>query len=342
VIVAAVTCLAVSGMAMSGRQARTAVPSGTRPSGPPRYYADVEGPGVVVIRATGTGRVTDSYTYAGGSIGALTAARDNRTFYFVEDSPSNATIKTFRVTASGQITGLARVRGGTISTHGGVVDSIAVAPNGSRLVIGEFFDPSPTGGGGPVADLIVMSLRTGKHTVWQGTRRQNWPVSIPSVSWTPDGRSVVYLLQWCRGGLEGTDTCTRPGVQYAEVWSLDAGSHGGTLAGHGHRLLAQSARYPVIQQVLAAARGGAVIVMVRSGKDRTHLAIDLVSVPSGRCLSVLYRGSAGEASSSSLSADGSRTYLLLADGFGAHHGWIYGGHLHLIQPTNGAGEPAAW
>ncbi len=98
----------------------------------------------------------------------------------------------------------------------------------------------------------MISLRTGKQTVWQGIRKKNWPVSIPSVSWTPDGRSVVYLLQWCSSGLEGTDTCMAPGIQYAEIWSLDASTHGGALASHGRRLLAQSARYPVIQQALAS------------------------------------------------------------------------------------------
>jgi hypothetical protein len=188
----------------------------------------------------------------------------------------------------------------------------------------------------------VINLPTGRKTVWQGIRKNNWPVSIPSVSWTSDGRSVVYLLQWCSSGLAGTDTCTGPGVQDAEVWSLDASSNGGTLASHSHRLLAQSAGYPVIQQALGASRGGAVIVMVLSGRRHTQLAIDLVSVPNGKTLAVLYRGTAGVASSSSLSADSSRTYLLLADGFGAHHGWIHGGHLHLLPPTNGDGEPMAW
>jgi hypothetical protein len=333
---AVIAVLAITGMAVPGHPARTAVPPG-----PPRYYADIEGSDVV-IRATATGGVAGTYAYTGGTIGAVAAGRDDRTFYFVEDSQFTATVKTFRLTASGKITGLASVRGGTISTHGGVVDSIAVSPDGSRLAAGEFFDPSPAGGGGPVADLIVINLRTGKQTVWQGIRKKNWPVSIPSVSWTPDGRSVVYLLQWCSSGLEGTDTCIGPGSQYAEVWSLDASTHGGALAGHGHRLLAQSARYPVIQQALASWRDGAVIVMVLSGKLHTNLAIDLVSVPAGKTSTVLYRGAAGEAAASSLSADGSRTYLLLADGVGAHHGWIHGGHLHLLPPTNGDGEPMAW
>lgn len=334
-VAAVIAGLAITGMAVPGHPAGTAVPSG-----PPRYYADIEGG--VVIRATATGRVTGTYTYTAGAIEALTAARDDRTFYFVEDAQSTATVKTFRITASGKITGLASVRGGTISTHGGVVDSIAVSPDGSRLAAGEFTDPSPGGGGGPVADLIVINLRTGKQTVWQGIRKKNWPVSIPSVSWTPDGRSVVYLLQWCSSGLEGTDTCITPGVQYAEVWSLDTSTHGGALASDGHRLLAQSARYPVIQQALASWRGGTVIVMALSGKLHADLAIDLVSVPAGKTLTVLYHGVAGEAAASSLSADGSRTYLLLADGFGAHHGWIHGGHLHLLPPTNGDGEPMAW
>jgi hypothetical protein len=233
VCAAVIAGLAITGMAVSGPPARAAVPSGA-----PRYYADIEGG--VVIRATATGRVTDTYVYSAGAIDALTAARDDRTFYFVEDSAFTETIKTFRITASGKITGLASVRGGTI-TQGGIVDSIAVSPDGSRLAAGEFFDASP-GGGGPVADLIVINLHTGKQTVWPGIRKKNWPVSIPSVSWTPGGRSVVYLLQWCSGGLEGTDTCF--GSQYAEVWSLDPGSHGGALASHGHRLLAQSTWCP--------------------------------------------------------------------------------------------------
>jgi len=334
VVAAVITGLSTAGMAVSAGPARTAVPPG-----PPRYYADIEGG--VVIRSTATGAVTGTYVSRGGSIGALTAAGDDRTFYFVENSQFTATIKRFRITASGKITRLAQVRGGTINTHGGIVDSIGVSPRGSKLAVGEFSDPSPSGGGGPAADLIVINLHSGRHTVWQGIRKENWPVSIPSVSWTPDGRSVIYLLQWCSGGLEGTDTCF-PGVQYAEVWSLDARTHGGALASHGHRLLAQSARYPLIQQALASSRRGAVTVMVLSGQLRKHLAIDLVSVPGGKTLAVLYRGHAGQAAASSLSADGSRTYLLLADGFGAHHGWIRRDRLHLLPPTDGDGEPMAW
>jgi hypothetical protein len=107
------------------------------------YYADIEGSDSVVIRATATGRVTGTYVYASGSIGAVTAAHDDRAFYFVEDALSTATVKTFRITASGKITGLHSVRGGTISTHGGLVDSIAVSPDGSRVAAGEFFDPDP-------------------------------------------------------------------------------------------------------------------------------------------------------------------------------------------------------
>jgi hypothetical protein len=136
-VAAVITGLAITGMAVSGRPARSAVPSG-----PPSYYADLEGSSAVVIRATATGRVSDTYTFTGGSIGALAAGRDDRTFYFVEESQFTATIKTFQITASGQITGLAPVRGGTIRTHGGVVDSIAVSPDGSRLAVGEFFNPA--------------------------------------------------------------------------------------------------------------------------------------------------------------------------------------------------------
>jgi len=167
------------------------------------------------------------------------------------------------------------------------------------------------------------------------------------VSWTASGRSIVYLAQWCKPGLEGTDTCVGgPHTgQFAEVWALNPASGGGSLAASGHLLLEQSSRYPVIAQALISRDGTAIIAMVLSGPGQEpgqELTIERISVATGQPLAVLYHGVAGEAAGSSLTADGSGRYLLLADGFGPHHGWIGGGRLHLLPPTNGDGEPMAW
>ena len=325
------------------------VPAASGPAitalGPPRYYADVENGAYVVVRATATGAKTGQLAGSGG-LTVVAAAAGNSTFYVGENENSVATIERFRITGSGTVTAVAPVSGGTL-TEGGVLQSMAVSPDGSRLAVGMFFDPSPGGGGGPTADLIVINLHTGAQTVWQGIRKAGWTVSIPSVSWTNGGRSIVYLAQWCKPGLEGTDTCIGgPHTgQSAEVWALNPAGGGGSLAADGHLLLGQSSRYPVIQQALISPDGTAIIAMVLSGPGQEpgqELTIERISVATGEPLAVLYHGVAGEAAGTSLTADGSGRYLLLADGFGPHHGWIYGGRLHLLPPTNGDGEPMAW
>lgn len=89
---AVIGSIAITGMALSAHPA-TAAASSVRsaPSGPPRYYADVEGEGSsIVIRATATSQVTATYRpsrYA--AIGALAAAGGNRV-YFVDDSGTTA------------------------------------------------------------------------------------------------------------------------------------------------------------------------------------------------------------------------------------------------------------
>lgn len=312
------------------------------PAGPPRYYADVENGSYVVVRATATGAVTGQLAVPGG-LSVIAAAADNTTFYVGATANPVSTIETFRITRSGRITGVAPVTGGTL-TEGGYLQSMSVSPDGSRLAVGMFFDASPGGGGGPTADLIVINLHTGAQTVWHGIRKRGWTVSIPSVSWTSGGRSIVYLLQWCHPGLEGSDTCVGgPHTgQFAEVWALNPAGGGGSLAASGRMLLAQSSRYPVIQQALISPDGTAIIAMVLSGQSDYELTIERISVATRKPLAVLLQGHAGEAASSSLTADGSGRYLLLADGFGPHHGWIHAGRLHLLPPTNGDGEPMAW
>ena len=46
--------------------------------------------------------------------------------------------------------------------------------------------------------IIVIDLLTGQRTQWQGGLfRTGKQFSIPDLSWSADGRSLIFLGQWC-------------------------------------------------------------------------------------------------------------------------------------------------
>jgi hypothetical protein len=98
VVAALIGAVALTFMALSGHAAAAA--TSATPSGPPRYYADVEG-STIVVRATATGTITSQENFHEGVIQALAAAGDDRTFYYVIDDGSAQQIMRFRITAAG-------------------------------------------------------------------------------------------------------------------------------------------------------------------------------------------------------------------------------------------------
>lgn len=131
-------------------------------------------------------------------------------------------------------------------------------------------------------EIIAIDLRTGEQEVWMGgLYRSGEQFSILDVSWTADGRSLVFLGQWCDAvASPRCDGTSAPGgYRDAQVWSLSLAAGGGSLS-DGQPLLRQSARYPVIAQALGGPDGSDLTLAVLSGR-RTETASGCSS-PSSR------------------------------------------------------------
>lgn len=300
----------------SGRKAPASglwVPTASGPaiavSGPPRYYVDLENYGQTFVRSTATGEVTAKPLGPGGT--SVAASADGRTFYVEWDE----TLYVFRLTAAGKAYGLAPVPGG--QALGIAAQVMAVSPDGSEIALAGA-PPHPQGAlVAPV--ILVINLRTGVHTVWQGGPAESGPqLTISSLSWTNGGRSLVFLATWCAPFAETVDSCAGTssiarGNHNAEVRALDPAEGGGPLD-RGRLLLRQSAGFPYLAQALISGDGRTIIAAVLSGPENqdTLLPDDLsvvrISVATGRQVGVLYRGLVKSAVN--LTADGSGQYLL--------------------------------
>ena len=133
------------------------------------------------------------------------------------------------------------------------------------------------------------------------------------------------------------------GQRDAEVWSLPAGTGGGTLTS-GRLLLRQSARFPVIAQALADPEGPRITALVLSGAVTRYgvwqrLAIDQISAATGFLLSQPYRTTGGLSSQATpdavwLSSDPAGCFFLVSyiNGPKVSTGWIGLGAFHPL-PT---------
>jgi hypothetical protein len=290
------------------------------------------------------------------TVGAVAAAPDDRTFYVEYGlvSPNiNVTqtwILTFSITGSGSVTPLTMVKGGLLShqppalqTWGG----LAVSPDGSKLALTvDSSDHISNTSPGYSDKIIVLDLRTGQRTVWQGgLYRPGKQFSIPDLSWSADGRSLVFLGQWCDPAGQGTtcDGTSGPGGYHdAQVWLLSA-ADGGSLD-RGRLLLRQSARIPFIAQALGGPGGSDLTVAVLSGQVRNGdwrvLTVEDVSAVTGGMRHVDYGlslppGQGRLPQQVWLAADPSGQHLLISyavDG-GFVIGWIGHGALHRLPIT---------
>jgi hypothetical protein len=291
----------------------------------------------------------------------LAAAPSARTFYAEYDAASRTLdqiwIYRFSITSSGSVTAMSRIRGGTIPGNAGIGDtaSLAVSPDGTKLALTA--DSTKDLGNkipGYADKIIVIDLRTGARTVWQGDLyRSGKTFSIPYLSWAPDGKSLVYLGQWCDlspaagqcpGGGSGPQM-----YRDTQVRSLAAATGGGLL--DGTLLFGQSARYPVIAGVLAGPDGDLTLLVLSGhlvdGLAWSKIAVERVSA-SGTLLGVDYhsltQGSEGQPEYVSLSADPSGRYLLVGyNGKGGLAiGWIGQGKFHRLMPPHLGNSVTAW
>jgi hypothetical protein len=349
------------------RQAGRGAPgttSGAMP-GLPEYYAlltlGFQGQGVQ-LHSTSTGSVvaTAPFPKARGwslLLDTVAASPDARTFYIAYTASPTAKpsasvlnqIWIYRLAIGGPrpATPLIKLNGTAAVNNGG---SMAVSPDGTKLALTADTTPQLNPDTRGWADkIIVLDLRTGARSVWQGgLYRPGKTFTIPDISWTADGRSLVFLGLWCdcpAGATLCAGTSGQQGYRDTQVRSLSVGAGGGTLD-RGALLLTQSARYPVIAAAIAGPGTAELTLVVLSGQPGregswSRVAIERVSAVNGGLLGVEYRSAAARgrwrATDIAIAVDPSGRYQLFYDGSGLvfngtgpRSGWVSQGRLRSL------------
>ena len=330
------------------------------PAGFPKYFAQIAGPSQipgpsqldVVIRSTSTGaEVTRAPTPDIPdwrlTPQAVAAAPDGRTFYIAyqavdlqkQQATSQTWIYQLTFTHGGSSNYLEWIKGDPFPGSGLLANggSMAVSPDGTKLAF-TGATREQDGQSWP-DDISVVDLRTGAGSMWRlGLSQPGQTFTIPGISWTSDGRSLVFRAVWCHP-IPNSDVCLddpgQPGYRGAQIRSLDVETKGGTLD-HGSTLrLSQSARYPVIADAVAGPGGGLILAVLSGPADAATLTVERVDA-AGKRLGVLYRstayGTVGLPASVTLIPDSTRHYLLLTYNSpnGLVSGWIDHGKLRFL------------
>lgn len=315
---------------------------------PPPYYVDLDDNHFLLVRATSTGLLTERLPapdpWDGASTRletALAAAANGRTFVVIYNNrgtgigPYHTGIYAFSLTGSGHIANFRRVKGGVIPGLARIF--AAVSPDGSKVAIAGVPEAAAEGNTSALqpARIVVVNLRTGRRVVFQGGMdRRGQQFGINDVAWTNDGKSLVYLAQWCTQldpqFVIGCDT----GRSVTKLRMISAVGNGGSLNG-GRTLLRDSRAHPLILQALASPDGRSLVVMTERGNEVRLVRFDLRT---GRPIAVLYarhalneQGIFPGLSNASLSSDGTGRYLILDEDLGALDGWIHDGRFHLMK-----------
>src|ERR1035438_10020381 len=214
---AGVSVLLVIGLVVAGRTANLAGTSllARTTSVPPFYTqfgaSNPASPRTLVIRSTATGAIVASAPAPNAPdwllpVIMVAAGPGARTFYVAYEAewgPAASVprqIWIYRLDVGAHT--LTRIKGGRFRGNQAVgeLGNMAVSPDGTRLAltVDAVGQPSTDTDTGVANDIVVVDLRTGAHTVWQGGLfRPGKTFRIPSISWTADGRSIVFLAEWC-------------------------------------------------------------------------------------------------------------------------------------------------
>jgi hypothetical protein len=378
-LAAAAAVLLVAGLAVA--TTRYLPGHGQTPSpatAPPLYYVEAGlGGGPPVVRSTTTGAKTATVRVPGALAPYVVTAAAHGTFFTVAGGSSGLVIYRFRLSAGGLVEGLSRVRAGGHLGGQWSIGAFAASPDGSQLAIallpangGAFVGLSPSGCGntascassqalssGQDEQIDVLNTRTGAASVWKGGTGNGYSFTVTNLSWTSSGNELVYYGEWCPDGGGGMfEACavgTGTGGAKAEVWALDPTLRGGKLTS-GRRLFQLSAAYPYLPQAVISPDGQSITAVAVTGPSSgtDHLAVEQISVPSGRRLSVAYTRDVDGSSlgSVTLSPDGSGQNWLLSGTIctptgkcsGGFNGWIDRGRLIPLQPAREAILSEAW
>jgi hypothetical protein len=328
------------------------------PAGFPKYFAQIAGPSQVagpskldvIIRSTSTGaEITRAATpdipdWRLTPLNVATAP-DGRTFYIeyravdLQKNTSQTWIYQLTFTHGGSSNYLAWIKGDPFPGSGPLANggSMAVSPDGTKLA---FTGATQQLDGQSWPDVIfVVDLRTGAGSIWRvGQSRPGQTFTIPGISWTPDGRSLVFRAVWCRP-IPNSDVCLdepgQPGYRAPQTRSLDVGTGGGTLDHASTLRLSQSARYPVIADAVAGPHGELILAVLSGPADVATLTVERVDA-AGKRLGVLYRsrayGTEGRPDRVTLTPSATGTYVLIAYNGpnGPVTGWIDHGKLRFL------------
>jgi hypothetical protein len=251
-------------------------------------------------------------------------------------------------------------------------DAMAVSPDGSRVAISFGYLGTAASCGVPGApkcapqqsDYVdVVSTATGAVSVWHAgaTAPGQW-FSVGDLSWTSNGRELVYLGQWCSGP-DILALCPSPDTRTAEVMDVDPAA-GGDLAS-GNVLLRQSAGFPYIDQAVVSPDGSALTAIVLHGPVMStsqeggffprYLSVVRISVATGSRLAELYHTDLGvttsantEPSPLALIPDGSGQNWILDIGVcgspcgSSPNGWIHDGSVVPLRPSGVSLAGESW
>ncbi|HEY2267245.1 MAG TPA: hypothetical protein VGI96_31800 [Streptosporangiaceae bacterium] len=353
-------------------------PAAGSAAGPPRYYAEVEGKFAgwhgtdsveVVVRSSTTGavaaRVKNPVIPGVPRVlpVSVAAAPGERTFYVLYSNygqHDTTRIYRFRLTSAGP-TAPVPIKGGVITGQDflGNVGGFTVSPDGSRLAVAVASTTDNTINASIARKIVVIDLRTGARQAWQGgLDRAGQPFGIESLSWTPDGSSLVFLAQWCPPhdisyGVYGGFICSTLGQDNQhpvrtegsdEVREISLAAGGGSL-GSGRALTRASAKLTPGMPVVAAADGKNLVTIVPAGGGHEVVTISMTTgAITGRLGPVPGRFFSG-GGGLYLTTDPASGYVLAwqeGNSVKPVHGYVHAGRYHALAPVFGVRYPGGW
>jgi hypothetical protein len=337
-----------------GSSTCTPLPAAGAGSAPPRFYVttDVAARQIQLqVRRTSDCAITAVVSLPAGWLltGGISATADDRTFFAPAFSaktcpdqpgaialPHATQTRFFRFAVNDQ------GRAGRLTMVGppvsGIVGSVAVSPDGSRIAFnaadGNFVGPGGVCGGGQAegAAISVVDLTSGKIRTWQTPEMPPAPagtsVTPGAVSWLADGRTLAVSYVW-------PTSQTGPQLSMA-VAALDTDSDGGSLQAHSHVLWSQPKKCVFCVQEAMISPGGKSLTAIatqQTAQGGRNVLVQ-ISLPSGR-YRVLFEAPAGQNSTSAtFTQDGSGQHVIVVSGSQA--GWIRAGKLLSLQAPGSA------
>ena len=282
--------------------------------------------------------------------GGISATASDRTFFAAAFGAKSCPVQggPSGISSAAQVTRFFRFavndqgRAGRLTMVGppvsGIVGSIAVSPDGSRIAFNaaneSFVGAGTACSGGEVtgAAISVVDLATGKIRTWQTPdmppARAGTSVTPHDVSWLANGRTLAVSYVWPTSNYG-------PQLSMA-VAALDTTSDGGSLLAHSHLLWSQPQKCVFcVQEALISPDGKsltAAAIQQTAHGDRNVLL--RIALPSGQ-YRVLYESPAASNSGSiTFTQDGSGQYAIVVSG--SQMGWVRAGKLVLLGAPDSA------